>query len=184
MPTVPSALNNREWCTVSDRTRWEPLPDLPESPAAEIETYSGADAALDVVVCYSLIVRNPPRDLLLRFDQVRAWQVAEDGSPVFESMWPEQPSPQSPMVSGTEWAGCTWPLQILKGTRWREMIANRIYSHQDVDRLSCYFIVTLNECLMVATERSVDARWIPGASTREGRRGKSVTNYFTTACEP
>jgi hypothetical protein len=108
---------------------------------------------LEIRMYFSLVRDNPPRDLLLAFDDAIAFRWEEE---YFGGTWLPDDLPQV-RGPGTPF---TFPLLIVEDSAWIEKLASR-YPLATGDRAH-YAFVSLNDTVEIIAGPPVRAEWIPG----------------------
>lgn len=140
--------------------RWEPVPDIPETPCADFSLESDETGRLRLLLRYSWI-RGNQADLALDFADVRAirtfWDGDGDGS-IYDCV---------PRCSGTH-SYYLWPLQEISRSDWLgsgNFVASvEIARARGQEPWRHYRIITLERSLDILARGSISGRWIRGAA--------------------
>jgi hypothetical protein len=141
-----------------EAVRWEPVPNIPETPCADFTFESYETGRLRLLLRYSWI-RGNQSDLVLDFAGVRAIGTFWDGDgdhPKYES---------APRCSGVHGA-YLWPLLEIGGSHWlgsgnfaasiaiAEVCGEEPWRH--------YRILTLERSLDLLARGPISGRWVSG----------------------
>jgi hypothetical protein len=124
--------------------RWQPLPEIPETPCADFSLRSFYEDNLGITMKYSWIKGNAPQDLFLDFSEVRAFRVFWDGDNVWhdtserprcadgEEFWPLVEVRNSEWLAGVEFATSRAAAELEKEEEWRHLHFMTLQRHVDI----------------------------------------------------
>jgi hypothetical protein len=142
-------------------SRWEPIPDVPESPCADFKLESLETGKAKVTLRYSWVLGNTA-DLELLFADVNAIRTFWDGDGDAA-----QTDGDPPRCSGRH-AGYIWPLLIVEPSAWLNTghFATSVAIAEAMNKPAWrhYRMLTLERSLDVLARGIVLAHWIPPAA--------------------
>jgi hypothetical protein len=139
--------------------RWEPLQDIPETPAYDFAVESSGIGRLTLTLRYSLVAGNDARDLRLIFKDVLAFRTNWDGNtPVVGGII------DPPRCTKGRCEGYTWSLLAIENSRWLAGgdFATSLHVASDLgeDQWRQFSVIAIERGIDIIARGEVSATWL------------------------
>jgi len=137
---------DKEYCTI-----WQPIEGV-ISPCADISMHLHSPRDLSVILHFSRVVGNPPRDLELIFKgciSIR-WE---------DECFGLTPLPDTlPRCTDPQWSRWTYPLLRIEHSKWLQQHSDR-HPSASAERIH-FALIAMNDLVQILALPDVSAKWI------------------------